>query len=101
MKVPIACTLRPAEASHQLDEWRQVLRRVVGGAERASVNRLELSLLPDADIESLVRLAQREVACCAFFSFAIEIQADRLVLTVEVPDGAVEVLDELGSIAPI
>jgi hypothetical protein len=67
------------------------------GAERVSPNRLELSLLPDADIGSVISLAQREAACCAFFSFAIEIQADRLVLAVEVPNDAVEILDQLVS----
>lgn len=65
------------------------------GRERVSPNRLELSLLPDADIESVVGLAQREIACCSFFSFAIEIQADRLVLAVEVPNDAIEILDQL------
>jgi hypothetical protein len=30
-------------------------------------------------------------------SFAIEIQADRLVLAVDVPDDAAEILDQLGS----
>ena len=97
MRIPIACTLRPSEASYQLDEWQEMLRRVVAGAHRVSANRLELSLSPDADIESVIGLAQREVACCAFFSFAIDIRADRLVLAVEVPDDAVDILDELDS----
>ena len=65
------------------------------GAERVSPTRLELALSPDADLGSVVSLAQREAACCAFFSFAIEIQADRLVLVVEVPNDAVEILDQL------
>jgi hypothetical protein len=67
----------------------------VKGSERVSPNRLELGLLPDADIESVISLAQREAACCPFFSFAIAIQADRLVLAVEVPDDAIEILDQL------
>ena len=68
---------------------------MMDGAERVSPNRLELGLLPNADVESVISLAQREAACCAFFSFAIEIQADRLVLVVEVPNDAVEILDQL------
>jgi hypothetical protein len=69
----------------------------VSGSERVSPNRLELSLLPDTDIVSVISLAQREAACCAFFSFAIEIEADRLVLAIEVPNEAVEILDQLAS----
>ena len=66
-------------------------------SERVAPNRLQLTLLPDADTGSVISLAQREVACCAFFSFTIDIRADRLVLAVEVPDGALEILDELYS----
>jgi hypothetical protein len=97
VKIPIVCTLQPSDARSQLGEWQEVLRSVMDGAERVSPNRLELSLLPDADIGSVISLAQREAACCAFFSFAIEIQADRLVLAVEVPNDAVEILDQLVS----
>lgn len=97
MRIPIACTLRPSEARSQLGEWQVVLRRATHGTERVSPNRLELSLVPDADVGPLVSLARREVACCPFFSFTLEIHADRLVLAVEVPDDAVEMLDELVS----
>jgi hypothetical protein len=93
----MACTLGPNEARSQLGEWQEALHRVVDGSERVSPNRLELRLLPNADVVSVLSLAQREAACCAFFSFAIEIQADRLVLAVEVPNDAVEILDQLVS----
>ena len=66
-------------------------------AERVSPVRLELRLLPEADIGAVINLAQLEAACCAFFSFTIEIEADRLVLAVEVPSDAVEALDQLVS----
>ena len=97
VKIPIACTLQPSDARSQLGEWQEVLHRVTNRSERVSPNRLELSLIPDTDMGPLVSLAQREAACCTFFSFAIEIQADRLVLAVEVPDDAVEILDQLVS----
>ncbi len=45
----------------------------------------------------MVRLAQREAACCPFFSFAIAIRADGPVLVVEVPERAIEILDEFVS----
>ncbi len=74
-----------------------MLQGVVDRFERASPNRLELDLRPGADIGAVISLAQREAACCPFFSFTIEIGSDRLVLTVEVPTGAPEVLDQLVS----
>jgi hypothetical protein len=95
VEIPLACTLGPDDARSQLDEWRELLQRVAGRSERPAPNRLELSLIPDSEIESVVRLAQREAGCCPFFSFSIDIRADRLVLVVEVPDSAVEVLDHL------
>jgi hypothetical protein len=69
----------------------------VDGRERVSPNRLELRLAPDVDIGSVIGLAQREAASCTFFSFAVEIQTGCLVLVVEVPDDAVDILDELVS----
>jgi hypothetical protein len=93
----MACTLVPSDARSQLGEWEELLRRVVGGSERVSANRLELTLAPDADIASIIDLAQREATCCAFFSFALAIQTDHLVLVVEVPDDAVGILDQFGS----
>jgi hypothetical protein len=97
VEIPIACTLDPDDARSQLGEWQEMLRVVVADTERTAPGRLELRLVPDADMISLIDLAQREVACCPFFSFAVEIHADHLVLAVEVPDDAVEILDQLAS----
>ena len=95
MEIPIACTLGPGDARSQLDEWHEVLRRVVDRSDRVTPRRLELGLVPGADIAPVIDLARREVACCPFFAFSILIRAERLVLAVEVPDDAVAVLDEL------
>jgi hypothetical protein len=97
VKIPIACTLQPSDARSQLGEWQEMLHQVTNRSERVLPNRLELSLIPDADIGPLISLAQREAACCTFFSFAIVIQADRLILAVGVPDNAAEILDQLVS----
>ena len=99
MKIPISCAIPPGEARSQLREWK-ALRRLVNRAERVSPNRLELNLLPEADIASIAVLAQKEKACCPFFSFTIEISDDHLALVVEVPDDAIEVLDDLASSSP-
>ena len=72
-----------------------MLLRVVDRYERVSPNRLELSLIPDSDVSSVIGLARREVSCCPFFTFTFEIAADRLVLSVDVPNEAIEILDHL------
>jgi hypothetical protein len=94
VKVPISCSLEPAEAKSQLDEWQQ-LRRVLRQVKRVSPRRLELFLLPEADVASLVALAQKEKACCPFFAFTIEIAADHLVFVLAVPADAIGILDNL------
>ncbi len=95
MNIPIACTLQPSDARSQLGEWQELHGRAIGRTERVSPTRLELTLLPQPDIESIIDLARREVACCPFFSFAIEIHAEHLVLAVNVPDDAIGILDQL------
>lgn len=94
MKIPIACSLEAGAAKSQLGEWRELLDRV-DLRDRVSPTRLELGPLCHSDIEDVVHLAQREAACCPFFTFKIEIGHDRLALAIEVPDEAVEVLDEV------
>lgn len=94
VKIPIACSLEAGAAKTQLGEWRQLLGRV-DHRDRVSSTRLELGPLRHSDIAEVVHLAEREVACCPFFTFTIEIGHERLILAIEVPDEAVEVLDEV------
>lgn len=72
-----------------------MLRSVVVRSERVSPSRLELSLIPNSEIASVIGLAQREVVCCPFFTFMFEIGTERLVLAIEVPNDAIEILDQL------
>ena len=97
VKIPIACALEPGAAKSQLGEWQDTVREAVSSAVRVSSNRLELGLLPETELEPIVGLAQRESACCPFFTFSLEIRAKRLTLVVEVTDDAVEVLDQVVS----
>ena len=71
------------------------MTRAVTRTEHVSPTRLELHLEPNCELTAVVDLAQREVACCPFFTFAIAVKADGLVLVVEVPDDASELLDKL------
>lgn len=95
MRVPIACTLEVSDARLQIGEWQAALRQLVVDVERASANRLEFILKPGSNLGAVVTLAQREVTCCTFFTFTVVIGVERLVLAVEVPDDAIEILDQL------
>ena len=92
---PIACTLEEGAARAQLDEWRDLLTGAIECRHRVSIGRLELALSSDFDqVDALVRLAQRESSCCAFFTFSIAIEAEALTLVIQAPDGAESILDD-------
>ncbi len=95
MQVPTACSLKNTEALAQLDEWHELLSDSVAATERVSPTDLALHLEKDFDqLSALVRLAQREKACCAFFDFTIFIDVEDVVLRVAVPPEATMVLDD-------
>jgi hypothetical protein len=98
--IPIACTLTAPEQDDRVEEWRQVLGHSVAGAERRSPLELRLPLRDGpADIGTLALLAQKEKACCAFFGFRFEVEADRVTFVMSVPDGAETLLDHFVSMA--
>jgi hypothetical protein len=94
MQVPIACTLNAEAAADRLEEWRAALRTSVKAAMRTAPGRVELRLADGPRAAGrLVDLARREKACCDFFTFAVEIDAQGATMVVEVPDDAVALLD--------
>lgn len=96
--VPIACSLAAPAARSQLDEWRALLATASVAAERVSPARLSLRLRDDLDqVGTVISLAQREKACCPFFDFAIEIEADRVTLHISVPADAAGILDSFSA----
>jgi hypothetical protein len=99
-KIPIACTLTSTDANDRIAEWRGFLRDCVTTATRAE-HELQLILEPgDATLLRAVDLAARERACCGFFSFSIEIEADSRTLVIGVPAEATEVLDDMSGLIP-
>jgi hypothetical protein len=52
------------------------------------------------ELPRLVSLAQREKACCQFFDFTFEVEADSIALVIEVPGDAAPVLDEFAALSP-
>ena len=99
-RIPIACTLTSTDANDRVAEWRGFLRDCVTTVTRAE-NELQLILkLGDATLLRAVDLAAREQACCAFFSFGIEIEADSRTLVIGVAADATEVLDDMSRLLP-
>lgn len=98
--IPIACTLEAVAARAQVDEWRATLAGAVARAERVSPDRLALRLHADLpELHALALLAQREKACCDFFRFSFEVEADAVTFVVGVPTDAVAILDDLARLA--
>jgi hypothetical protein len=90
--VPATCTLPTAEQPVRLAE----LGTLLAGArtvDRPEPTRLVLSL--DVPAATVRDLAERESACCSFFSFGVEERAGTVRLTVEVPPAYRGVLDAL------
>jgi hypothetical protein len=100
VEIPIACTLEPADARAQGDEWRELLARLIVRVERVAADNLKLWLKDDVDeLPRLVALAQREKACCPFFNFSLEVEAGAVAFVVEVPPDAASLLDGFATFA--
>jgi hypothetical protein len=94
MEIPVACTLSHTAAHGQIEEWRTVLAASTVSRQRLSPTEAAVALRGDfSHLESLVRLAQREKACCAFFDFSLRIETDAITLVVSVPPEAASALD--------
>ncbi|HEY3722201.1 MAG TPA: hypothetical protein VGN59_02455 [Acidimicrobiia bacterium] len=97
MERPIACSLDDAAARDRLAEWQTALGALVTAVEWPAPNRVRMPLRDDP--VALLDLARREVACCPFFEFGIEVTAEGSALTVAVPDEAAAVLRDFAALA--
>jgi hypothetical protein len=99
MEPPVACSLDATGARSQLDEWRDLLRSMVVSIEWAQPTCLRMGLQADhVSTAALVALATREVECCPFFRFAIEVDARRLAFTVSVPPEGAAILQDFAQL---
>lgn len=100
VKVPISCSLNSEAAADRIEEWRTALRTSVTSTARTAAGRVDLRLA-DGPIAAgrLVDLARREKACCGFFTFTVEIDADGATMVVEVPDSAAAILDDFADLS--
>jgi|GEM_PF-1378457 len=84
----IACSLDAGSMSQRVDEWRAFVATSVSAvvATRTSVR----MTLDDSDtaLAAAASLGAREKACCPFFDVAVELEPDRRVLRLSVPEDA-------------
>jgi hypothetical protein len=93
--LPIACSLGAAALTQRLAEMRALGRAALLGVEPG---RGRTSLYFAADEETRARLKEivaAEAACCAFLRLTLADEATRIVLTIEAPEGAELVVDDL------
>jgi hypothetical protein len=99
VRIPIACTLTASAAHDRVDEWRVFFARSVTAVERTGEQAVRFRLGPSA-VGDAVELAQREKACCAFFEFAIQVEANACWLVVRVPAEASALLADFAGLVP-
>lgn len=90
----IACTLQgPDATAERLGEWADVMVHVTSRSAVDGGVRLQLD--PSAPLDHIVVLAAAEQRCCAFFAFALTIDARGAALEVRAPVDAQAVLAAL------
>lgn len=96
----IACSLRPGDIVERVEEWHHVLDG--GGDPAAGVvarypvdDGVRLELGPRTDTAAVARLAAAEQGCCAFFRFALTIDARGVALEVRALEAAAEMVTAL------
>lgn len=89
----VACSLHPDLVGSRIDDWARLLtpaksRESLPGGVRIGFDR-------EFDLVELARLVEAEQSCCSFFTFRIEVTADRILLEVTGPDAAQSVIAAL------
>jgi len=91
-----ACTLPTAERPLRLAEFDRLFATSARRVSRLDGGRLRIDLSGGRGLVAQVRnLAERETACCSFFTFAVEGSDEALVLEVSVPPGRRDILAAL------
>src|SRR5688500_8922766 len=93
--LPIACSLNATQLVERLAEMSALGEDALLDATRDGT-RARLRFAARAGVrERVERIAAAESECCAFLAFDVGDEADTVVLTIEGPDDATPVLDEL------
>jgi hypothetical protein len=85
-ETPVACTLGAGDYKERLAQIAAVARDALLSHERHG---LTLTLKYAASAAARVgEMVRRERECCAFLTFAVREEAERIVVTVSAPEGA-------------
>jgi len=98
---PFACTLHPNDYAGRLEDFRQGVFAHLVGMQRPEPARLRLLLDAEADPEAVRALLVHEQGCCAFLSFTLTSDDERLVADLQVPAEAGPALDGLVALAEL
>lgn len=89
--VPIACMLNSGDFRQRL-AWIAALNRDALRTRHRGGRRLELTYVPDA-VDRVSEMVRREQQCCAFLSFTLHREAERIRVVIEAPEAAADSLD--------
>ncbi|HKG03799.1 MAG TPA: hypothetical protein VKB03_11495 [Conexibacter sp.] len=93
--LPIACTLTGDELPARLAEIRALSRQALRSKTTSGVHAV-LSFDPAPDVrDRLAAIVAAESRCCAFLTMRLADEPDAITLTIDAPDNAGPVLDEL------
>lgn len=93
-EIPIACTLSAGDRDERKGEWADLLAHV-SARTAAPDGALRLAFDDTTPLDELMRLVAAEQRCCAFFGFAITVDARGVTLDVRAPDGTERMLSTL------
>jgi DNA-binding transcriptional MerR regulator len=81
------CTLRPAELSTRIRDWREIAGNAASHERTGNSVRLTFRIEGDL-LARLAGLCENEIECCPHLQFTLDISADTLSLVVHSADGA-------------
>ena len=92
-----ACTLPTSERPLRLAEFDDLFATALRSVVRTSNTSVRMELSGDAELAEQTRqLAERESACCSFFTFDVApLEGGRVAFDVRVPGSYVDVLNGL------
>lgn len=94
-ELPIACSLNATELPVRLAEMAALGRDALIGT-RTEPTRAELRFAAGADVRRRVEaIVAAESECCAFLTMRVDDEPDVVVLSIEAPEGAEVVLEEM------
>lgn len=92
--IPVACTLEPGERKGRAEAWRALAARASSRTQLPGGG-IRLGFPDRSVVADLAELVAAEQSCCAFFSFAITVDARGAGLEVSAPGEATPMVEAL------